>query len=465
MTLRHLSLLLIGITTGLVPATAQTDLFVVTSDFSTGSAAILPASSDDAQVNLLTIHADAIGQYFDGRIYIVNRLGQDNVIVLDPANPTQPLAQFSVGNGTNPHQIYVVSPSKAYVTRYDDSHLLVVDPRDGAELGTVDLSEFADGDGLPEMAEMIGVDDRVYVSCQRLDRDNGWVSDASFLIAIDTVHDAVVDLDAVTPGAQGIRLSAPNPGSIVAAGRHIAAAVVAGFGDLEGGIDLIDPTSGRSLGLAVSEADLEGDISLLTMATATKGFAVVADASFINSVKPVNLETGAVGEPLRGLSGGFISTVVVDGDRVIVGDRGSVSDPTAAGLKIYDVETGVLIAGPIDTGLPPASVVPLRNVATAIVATSSVVPASSSLDAPYPNPFNATIQIPLQTTGGDLDVAIFNLLGQRLHTLTQAHLSAGAYHLSWDGLTDAGTSAASGPYLVLLRGHDIQLTQRIMLLK
>jgi hypothetical protein len=172
-----------------------------------------------------------------------------------------------------------------------------------------------------------------------------------------------------------------------------------------------------------------------------------------------------VGEPLRGLSGGFISTVVVDGDRVIVGDRGSVSDPTAAGLKIYDVETGVLIAGPIDTGLPPASVVPLRNVATAIVATSSVVPASSSLDAPYPNPFNATIQIPLQTTGGDLDVAIFNLLGQRLHTLTQANLSAGAYHLSWDGLTDAGTSAASGPYLVLLRGHDIQLTQRIMLLK
>jgi flagellar hook assembly protein FlgD len=104
-------------------------------------------------------------------------------------------------------------------------------------------------------------------------------------------------------------------------------------------------------------------------------------------------------------------------------------------------------------------------VATAIVATSSVVSASFSLDAPYPNPFNATIQIPLQTTGGDLDVAIFNLLGQRVRTLTQANLSAGAYQLSWDGLTDAGTSAASGPYLVLLRSHDIQLTQRIMLLK
>ncbi|MBT4097376.1 MAG: hypothetical protein HOM68_15740 [Gemmatimonadetes bacterium] len=465
MTLRHLSLLLVGLATGLAPATAQTDLFVVTSDFATGSAAILQASAEDAQVNLLTVHADAIGQYFDDRIYIVNRLGQDNVIVLDAANPTQPLTQFSVGNGTNPHQIYVVSPDKAYVTRYDDSHLLVVDPRDGTELGTIDLSEFADGDGLPEMSEMIGVDDRVYVSCQRLDRDNGWISDASFLIAIDTANDAVVDLDAVTPGTQGIRLSATNPSSLVAAGRHIAVAVVAGFGDHEGGIDLVDPTSGRSLGLAVSETDLEGDISLLTMTSATRGFTVVSDANFINSVKPVNLETGAVGEPLSGLSGGFISSIVVDGDRVIVGDRGSFSDPTAAGLKIYDVETGMLIAGPIDTGLPPASVVPLRNVATAIVATNSIVPATSALDAAYPNPFNATIQIPLRTTGGDIDVAIFNLLGQRLRTLTHAHLSAGAYQLSWDGLTDAGTTAANGPYLVLLHSHDTQLRQKIMLLK
>ena len=457
--------LLIAVACPFDSARAQTDLFVVTSDFATGSAAVLSAGSNAAQVNLFTVHADAVGQYHEGRIYIVNRLGQDNIIVLDAASPTQPLTQYSVGNGTNPQQIHVVSESKAYVTRYDASDLLIVDPRDGTELGTIDLSEFADDDGIPEMTEMIRVDDRVYVSCQRLDRNNGWISDASFLIAIDTATDQLIDLDAGTEGAQGIRLSAPNPNSVVAAGKLIAVAVVAGFGDLEGGIDLIDPVGGRSLGLAVSEAALGGDISLLTMASKTKGFAVVSDANFVNSVKPVDLETGVVVEPLSGLSGGFISSVVVDGNRVIVGDRGSFSDPTAAGLKFYDVETGMLIGEPIDAGLPPASIVPLRNVATAIVATSDVTPSSSALEAVYPNPFNATVQIPFHTTGSEVDVAIFSLLGQRVRSLVSGSLAAGSYRLSWDGLTDTGVRAASGTYVVQMLEGGERHTQKLTLLQ
>ncbi|MEE3264088.1 MAG: hypothetical protein VX290_14690, partial [Candidatus Latescibacterota bacterium] len=83
--------LLIAVACPFGSAWAQTDMFVVTSDFATGSAAVLSAGSDAAQVNLFTVHADAVGQYHEGRIYIVNRLGQDNIIVLDAASPTQPL--------------------------------------------------------------------------------------------------------------------------------------------------------------------------------------------------------------------------------------------------------------------------------------------------------------------------------------------------------------------------------------
>lgn len=461
----RIAFLLIGIAAFLSPAVAQTDLFVVTSDFATGSAALLPAGAAEAEVNLLTVHADAIGQYHDGRIYIVNRLGQDNIIVLDAANPSAPLAQYSVGNGTNPHQIHVVDAGKAYVSRYDDARLLIVDPADGTELGTIDLTSFADEDGLPEMSEMIRVDDRVYLSVQRLDRNNGWISAASYLVAIDVTTDQVIDLDPDTDGLQGIQMAAPNPNSVAAAGRLIAVGVVAGFGDRAGGIDLIDPTSGRSLGLAVSEQDLGGDISLLAMASPTTGFAVVSDESFANHVKPVNLATGAVGEPLSGLSGGFISSVVVDGDRVIVGDRGSFSDPTAAGLKIYDVATGIMIGDPIDTGLPPASIVPLHNVATAILATSAVTPDQASLEIAFPNPFNATVQIPMQTTGGHLDIGIYNCLGQRVRTLVAGVLPAGSYSLSWDGIDDTGAAVGTGTYMVQLRSEALVQMEKVTLLK
>ena len=71
------------------PASAQSGLFVVTTDFSTGSAAFLAAGAAEAEVNLLGIHSDAVGHYHDGRVYVVNRLGQDNILVLDEERPAQ----------------------------------------------------------------------------------------------------------------------------------------------------------------------------------------------------------------------------------------------------------------------------------------------------------------------------------------------------------------------------------------
>ena len=140
-----------------VPSSAQSGLFVITTDFSTGSTAFLAAGAAEAEVNLLAVHSDAAGHYHDGRVYVVNRLGQDNILVLDETDLRTPVTQFSVGNGTNPHDIEVVAPDKAYVTLYETASLLIVDPRDGARLGEIDLGAFADGDGLPEVSQIVRV--------------------------------------------------------------------------------------------------------------------------------------------------------------------------------------------------------------------------------------------------------------------------------------------------------------------
>ena len=183
------------------PLQAQRGLFVTTTDFATGSTAFLAPGATEAEVNLLGIHADATGHYHDGRVYVVNRLGQDNILVLDAADLRSPLTQFSVGNGANPHDIEIVAPDKAYVTRYD-----------GTALGEIDLSAFADGDGLPEMAQMALVGERLYVACLLLDRNNGWIPATRGLLAvIDTATDQVIDIDPLAAGVQAWPLASGNP--------------------------------------------------------------------------------------------------------------------------------------------------------------------------------------------------------------------------------------------------------------
>ena len=341
---------------------ADSGVFVTTTDFETGSAAFLGAGSLDPEVDLLTIHGDAYAEYHDGRVYVLNRLGQDNILVLEMGDWRTPALQFSVGNGSNPYDIEFAGAGKAYVSRYASPGLLIVDPRDGSGLGEIDLSGFADGDGIPEMAEMVIVGSRLYVACQRLDRNGSWgpVEDG-VLVVVDMETDALVDVDPAADGVQGIELAGRNPNSLIAVGQRIVVAGSADFGDRAGGIEIVDATISASGGLVVSEETLGGDITALALYTATRGYVIITDADFVNSVRPVDLASGTVGEPLAGHSGGFSPDLAVDGERLIVADRGTFSEPDKAGLLIYDAASGELIAGPISTVLPPYNISALAD--------------------------------------------------------------------------------------------------------
>lgn len=451
-------------------SSAQSDLFVITTDFSTGSTAFLAANAAEAEVNLLGIHSDAVGHYHDGRVYIVNRLGQDNILVLDAMDLRTPLTQFSVGNGANPHDIEIVAPDKAYVTRYDAASLLIVNPQDGAELGQIDLSAFADADGLPEVSQIVRVGDRLYLSCQRLDRNGGWGPvDVSYLIVVDLATDTLIDVDPDAEGMQGIALSAANPNSMAVVGEQIAVGVVVGFGDRAGGVEIVDTATSRSLGLAVSEEDLGGDITSMVLVDQDRGYAVVADENFANSVRPFELSSGAVGAPLENISGGFIPSLAVDGDRLIVADRGSFSDPASAGLKFYDAATGAFLSGPIDTGLPPQDIIVLSDAAvpTAVEETADGLPQEFTLEAAYPNPFNASVQIPFAVWQANtpVELTVHDVLGRTVHTLIAGPMDAGRHVLHWDGRNAAGELVGNGAYLVQLRAGSQRAVGKVMLIK
>ncbi|TMB09635.1 MAG: hypothetical protein E6J71_27800, partial [Deltaproteobacteria bacterium] len=238
---------------------------IVTTDFETGLLATVGVRPPHRVAHPATpIHSDAVVRVAGERVYVVNRFLGDNLQVLDPAHGLATLLQCSTGPGSNPHDVAVLAPDKAYVTRYDAKELWVVDPSAASCAGflraTVDLSPWGDADGLPEMDQTALVGDRLFVSLERLDRTRRFApAGRSRLVVLDTASDAVVGVVELT-GANAFGDSsslAREPGS--------GKLVVNEAGDIQrtgdGGLERVDPFTLTAEGFFfVTESDLGGNI-------------------------------------------------------------------------------------------------------------------------------------------------------------------------------------------------------------
>ncbi len=74
-----------------------------------------------------------------------------------------------------------------------------------------------------------------------------------------------------------------------------------------------------------------------------------------------------------------------------------------------------------------------------------IVPTSIHLCQNYPNPFNATTSISFTLDSRqNVNLEIFNILGQKVRTAVDDILSAGVHRYEWDGTDDGGTAVSSG---------------------
>jgi hypothetical protein len=97
------------------------------------------------------------------------------------------------------------------------------------------------------------------------------------------------------------------------------------------------------------------------------------------------------------------------------------------------------------------------------------LPQSFVLGANYPNPFNPTTTIPLAISGSgvhNVELTVFNLLGQRVATVFNGQLPAGEYRFVWDGSTEYGQHVTSGIYFYRVTvGNDFTAVRRMILIK
>ena len=94
--------------------------------------------------------------------------------------------------------------------------------------------------------------------------------------------------------------------------------------------------------------------------------------------------------------------------------------------------------------------------ATAVADETETTPLSFALGANYPNPFNPGTTIPLAVPAeaGDVDLAIYNVLGQPVRQVWAGPLAAGEHRLTWDGRDAQGQPVAAGVYVYRLQVGD-----------
>ncbi len=84
----------------------------------------------------------------------------------------------------------------------------------------------------------------------------------------------------------------------------------------------------------------------------------------------------------------------------------------------------------------------------------------------YPNPFNSTtiIKFDIPQTGA-VQVAIYNILGQKVTTLVDNVLPPGTHTVTWDGRNSAGSRVSSGVYFYQVNTNTHRVSKKLLLLK
>lgn len=307
---------------------------------------------------ITTDGSDAVVRSFGGRIYVINRFGTDTVQVIDPAT-FGVVANYSVGKGSNPQDIVVVSDEKAFISRLDAQNdadstddLLIVNPLTGEMPGSIDLTPYTadDSERLARAAQMVLVGTQLFVCMQDLP--------ANMLLSADTNGKVVVidtETDAVT---KVIELAGRNPSDITyspltkklyVADTGVYVNFVVDTSDANGGIEVIDGETLESEGIVIDDASLGGGVVEVRLASEALGYTIVGSTK-VASFNPTSY--AVVNASVYQSPAFFLPDISIDQEgRLLVAEQ----DFNNPGVVFVNTD-GTVAAGPTGVGAPPVSI-------------------------------------------------------------------------------------------------------------
>jgi hypothetical protein len=182
----------------------------LTDSFDGGSLSTFDVDSGAVCDHVTAATGDTVVSGDAGHLLQIDRLGHDRIRVFDPNQWAKPVAEFSTGRGSNPHAAAACGGGWL-VSAYEDAAMSVFDEQ-GRRLSTIDLTDYADRDGIPEASSIVRRGDFAWVGLQRLDRNDGFEpSGRGVAIRVDCHTGSVVE---AREGPTDLRL-APHPEGVV----------------------------------------------------------------------------------------------------------------------------------------------------------------------------------------------------------------------------------------------------------
>jgi len=135
-------------------------------------------------------------------------------------------------------------------------------------------------------------------------------------------------------------------------------------------------------------------------------------------------------------------------------------------FEINDTESSSLTTN-ISEGMLTASIDKLGSYAVFMNLTlERPVPSKFELKMNYPNPFNPATTFPIELPEESfVEVAIYNILGEKITVLSKGVKSSGYHNIHWNGKNQFGKPVSSGIYFVSVHFGQKIYHQKMMLLK
>lgn len=347
------------------PPPPPSSAFILTTDYqSPGGFTVIDPSNLSILIQREGIFSSDLEQavYEKGLVYVLNRFGGDNLQVIDPGRNWDTIFQKSTGPRSNPYDVEFYR-NFLYITRYGKTSILILDEDKNYDLyGEIDLQNFADSDGIPEMAYAFITGKTLFVALQRfVEMGFPWrvTENGSIILAISLKENGEpADIKEISlPHNNPFKDFVPLPNT-----SKILIPCPGELGNVQdGGVVEIDVETLKARSL-VSEQTLGGDIYEITVDSDGRYlFAITGSADcgtwgedcemFVTKYDISNGEQSL----LYSISGFNLADIEMDGKNLWVARR-SYEKP---GIEIINVDSGNVIKE-IPTNLPPVKILFMR---------------------------------------------------------------------------------------------------------
>ncbi len=348
------------------------------SDYSSGAHSVLGydaprSATNDLLPTISDLKISSYGKYF----YRMERSGSNSITKFSIEDPSTPIWQYSTDeagdDNSNPSAMIFVSDTKAYLLRYNSRKAWIVNPSATKQaefkIGELDLSDYDEGDGAPEMASGVIVGNKLFITLQRYTIDNlsyYYSADNDSYLAVFNINtDIEIDTDPSAPGLKGIKLDVRNPdGEIKYNNGYIYVPGADNYytgSATHGGIQRINATTYATDPVIVGTVNK--NITRVEIISPTKGYFVKYEAIWVSPwsktyLMSFNPQTGVV--DLGNVAGigdsndRNLQDIAAGPDGLLWVADGSVTDP---GIYIIDPATDTIQEGPISTNLNPLDIV------------------------------------------------------------------------------------------------------------